>query len=116
MFGMWRGLTGLSTCVCLLMLIHFSPHAGKECDFLLLFFCFCFSPVSTFTKGTTQREGCSLSVAAHLNIKLISSKLSIFMPQYKCVIVCVLGRLSNIFTLQIEMFPRVLAVNADGES
>ncbi|KAJ4944370.1 hypothetical protein JOQ06_012914 [Pogonophryne albipinna] len=27
MFGMWRGLTGLSICCCLLMLIHFSPQA-----------------------------------------------------------------------------------------
>ncbi|XP_035856128.1 low-density lipoprotein receptor isoform X1 [Sander lucioperca] len=27
MFGMWKGLTGLSTCCCLLMLIHFSPQA-----------------------------------------------------------------------------------------
>ncbi|XP_029292500.1 low-density lipoprotein receptor isoform X2 [Cottoperca gobio] len=27
MFGMWRGLAGLSTCCCLLMLIHFSPQA-----------------------------------------------------------------------------------------
>lgn len=33
MFGMWRGLTGLSTCLCLLMLIYFSPPAGKKCDF-----------------------------------------------------------------------------------
>nr|XP_046267616.1 low-density lipoprotein receptor [Scatophagus argus] len=27
MFGKWRGLTGLSTCWCLLMLIHFLPQA-----------------------------------------------------------------------------------------
>ncbi len=34
MFGMWRGLTRLSTCWCLLMLIHFLAHAGKKWDFL----------------------------------------------------------------------------------
>lgn len=30
MFGMWRGLAGLSTCCCVLMLIHCSPQAGKK--------------------------------------------------------------------------------------
>lgn len=34
MFGMWRGLAGLSTCWFLLMLLHFSSRAGMKCDFL----------------------------------------------------------------------------------
>ena len=34
MFEMWRGLSGLSTCWCLLMLIHFWAQAGKKQSFL----------------------------------------------------------------------------------
>lgn len=45
MFEMWRGLSGLSTCWCLLMLIHFLAQAGKKhsflpCPLLISFSCF----------------------------------------------------------------------------
>uniref|UniRef100_A0A3Q2V273 Low-density lipoprotein receptor-like n=1 Tax=Haplochromis burtoni TaxID=8153 RepID=A0A3Q2V273_HAPBU len=33
MFGIWKGLAGLSACWCLLMLIHCLPQTGKEIDF-----------------------------------------------------------------------------------
>lgn len=46
MFGIWKGLAGLSACWCLLMLIHCLPQTGKEIDFTVTAFpfsCFFFS-------------------------------------------------------------------------
>lgn len=43
MFGIWKGLAGLSACWCLLMLIHCLPQTGKEIDFTVTAFPFsCF--------------------------------------------------------------------------
>uniref|UniRef100_A0A3Q4HUW2 Low-density lipoprotein receptor 1-like n=1 Tax=Neolamprologus brichardi TaxID=32507 RepID=A0A3Q4HUW2_NEOBR len=42
MFGIWKGLAGLSACWCLLMLIHCLPQTGKKIDFTVTAFPFSF--------------------------------------------------------------------------